>query len=139
MILTAVFVVFLVVTYVAWRRYLWAAEKDSIDWKEHEMFVFYQALNSIKERNSALWNGSHGGSLTRITSTDNKSVYAFLREKDEERVFVILNLTGEPVSISLKGKKHAGTYTDIFSGETVEFSPDTELELQAWEYRVYEK
>ncbi len=114
-------------------------EKDPIDWKEHELFGFYQTLLSLKERNSALWNGSSGGTLTRITSSDNKSVYSFLREKDDDRVFVVLNLTGEPVTVTLKGKKHAGSYTDIFSGEAVEFSSGTEMELEAWEYRVYEK
>jgi glycosidase len=114
-------------------------EKDPIDWKEHEMFSFYRTLLSLKKRNTALWNGSSGGSLTRITSTDNKSVYAFLREKGNDRVLVILNLTGQPVTVRLRGRKHAGSYTDVFSGEAIKFRAGTELDLGAWEYRVYEQ
>ena len=112
--------------------------KDEIEWKDHELFAFYQKLISLKKRNPALWNGIHGGTLTRVTSSDNKSVYAFLREKEEDKVFVILNLTGKHVEVTLKGKKYLGDYTDIFNSVPVPFEQDTELSLEPWEYHVYE-
>jgi cyclomaltodextrinase / maltogenic alpha-amylase / neopullulanase len=113
-------------------------EKDTIDWKESEMTDFYKDLIALKKRNEALWNGKYGGTLTRITSTDNKSVYAFIREKGNDRVFVILNLTGVPVNITLKGSIYKGVYTDIFTGEQVKFRKEENLMLTPWMYRVYE-
>jgi glycosidase len=114
-------------------------EKDTIEWKDSEMFGFYKELIALKERNEALWNGKYGGTLTRITSTNNKSVYAFMREKGEDRVFVVLNLTGDPAIITLKGKLYAGRYQEIFSGSKVKFKKDESLILQPWDFRVYEK
>jgi glycosidase len=113
--------------------------KDEIEWKDDKLFDFYQALISLKKRNQALWNGIQGGTLTRVTSSDNKSVYAFLREKGEDKVFVILNLTDKPVDVTLKGIKYTGEYTDVFDNESVTFEENTNLSLEPWEYHVYEK
>lgn len=113
--------------------------KDEIEWKEHKLFPFYQTLTSLKERNQALWNGIHGGTLTRVTSSDNKSVYAFLREKGDDKVFVILNLTDKPVDVTLKGKKYQGDYTNVFDNQSVTFEENTDLSLEPWEYLVFEK
>jgi glycosidase len=114
-------------------------EKDTIEWKEDDLFGFYKTLLSLKKRNPALWNGKSGGSLTRVTSSDNKAVYAFLREKNGDKVFVILNLTGEPVTVTLKGKDYTGEYQNVFSGESVSFRKNAEVALEGWEYRVMEK
>jgi glycosidase len=114
-------------------------EKDTIKWGEHELFGVYQKLLGLKHRNPALWNGKWGGSLTRVTSSDNKAVYAFVREKESDRVFVILNLTGEQVTVTLKGKVYPGRYNEVFSDETVTFRRNEEVTLTGWEYRVFEK
>ncbi len=114
-------------------------EKDTIPWKESEMTDFYKNIDSLKHRNQALWNGRFGGTFTRITSTNNKSVFAFLREKGNDKIFVVLNLTGEPVVITMKGKLYRGSYTEIFSGIKVSFRKDESFALQPWDFRVYEK
>jgi len=114
-------------------------EKDTIEWKESEMTDFFKNLISLKHRNEALWNGKFGGTLTRITSTNNKAVYAFLREKGKDRVFVVLNLTKEPAVVTLKGKLYRGSYRDVFSGKDVSFRKDESIALQPWDFRVYEK
>jgi alpha-amylase len=114
-------------------------EKDTIPWKESEMTDFYKKLISLKHRNEALWNGKFGGTLTRITSTNNKAVYAFLRENGKDRVFVVLNLTKEPAVVTLKGKLYRGNYRDVFSGSDVSFRKDESIALQPWDFRVYEK
>jgi len=114
-------------------------EKDTIEWQDSGMFGFYQTLLNLKKRNQALWNGKWGGSLTRVTSSDNKAVYAFVREKNGDKVFVILNLTGNPVTVTMKGKVYSGNYKDVFNGETVRFHKNEEMSLSGWEYHVYEK
>ena len=114
-------------------------EKDTIKWGEHELFGVYKKLLGLKHRNPALWNGKWGGSLTRVTSSDNKAVYAFVREKESDMVFVILNLTGEQVTVTLKGKVYPCRYNEVFSDETVTFRRNEEVTLTVWEYRVFEK
>jgi glycosidase len=113
-------------------------EKDTIDWIDYEMTNFYKKLIDLKGRNEALWNGRYGGTLTRITSTDNKSVYAFIRETGSDRVFVILNLTANPVNITLNGKIYKGHYADLFTGDKVKFRKGENMVLSPWEYHVYE-
>ena len=114
-------------------------EKDTIEWKESKMSDFYRELISLKHRNQSLWNGRYGGTLTRITSTNNSSVYAFIRENGDDRIFVVLNLTGEPAVITLKGKLYRGNYREIFSGSDISFRKDESVALQPWDFRVYEK
>jgi glycosidase len=114
-------------------------EKDTIDWKESEMTDFYKTLIFLKHGHESLWNGKSGGTLKRITSTNNKAVYAFLREKGNDRIFIVLNLTKEPAVVTLKGKLYKGKYTEVFSGNDASFRKDETIALQPWDFRVYEK
>jgi len=51
---------------------------------------------------------------------------------------VILNLTGNPVNITLKGSSYKGVYNDIFSGDRVKFRKGENLTLPPWDYQIYE-
>lgn len=113
-------------------------EKDVIEWTDSDNFTeFYQKLLTVKHDNEALWNGKHGGELDKIKTSTDEDVYAFIREKGKDRVFVLLNLTNEEVNVNLKGKNFFGVYTEIFSGNKAEFDRQPKLTLKPWEYRVY--
>lgn len=112
-------------------------EKDSIDWKKNEMQDFYSKLMSLRETNHALYNGNQGGKMNRIYSNRDTSVYAFVREANGEKVFVILNLSAVNHNLKLKGNHYPGTYVDIFSGTRVNLKPNSRFALKPWEYRVY--
>ncbi|MCK4664084.1 MAG: alpha-glucosidase C-terminal domain-containing protein [Bacteroidales bacterium] len=113
-------------------------DKDTIVWNDSEMFDFYKTLLKLKKENKALWNGEKGGNLTRIYTNNDKSVFAFVREKDEDKIFVILNLSNKKTKIIFKENNHTGTYKNIFSEEKFTFKKETELELEPWEYLVFE-
>jgi hypothetical protein len=66
-------------------------------------------------------------------------VLAFTRSKGDQRIFVILNLSGEEQQVVLSGQKFVGEYNDVFDFKTVTFIENHELKLKPWEYRVYEK
>ena len=87
----------------------------------------------LKTNNKALWNGKHGGPLVRIN--EDKEVYAFSREKDGERVVVVLNLSSEKqktnLSIGVEG------YRDIFTNQPVNIMSGADIELDPWAYFVY--
>lgn len=112
-------------------------EKDEIDWSEIPMEDFYRELLTLKHRAPALWNGIHGGSMTRVHTNHDEKIYAFMRQKGESEVFVILNLSGELVETTLKGSLYAGEYTRVFVYESTSFNPNSNLTMAPWEYRVY--
>jgi hypothetical protein len=70
------------------------------------------------------------------TNKDNK-VYAYYREKDENRVVVFLNLSKKNLIIKPDMKKIFGDYKNYFTGEKTTLSLSDSLRLEPWGYRVY--
>jgi len=112
-------------------------EKDEIDWTELPFENFYRELFTLKDQVPALWNGIHGGSYERVNSDHNEQVFAFLRKKDDSKVFVILNLSGDVVETTLHGDRYSGEFKETFIDETLSFEPNSKVVLAPWEYRVY--
>ena len=113
-------------------------EKDTIVWGEVELEKFYTNLIQIKKKNKALWNGTSGGKLVRINSSDDENVFAFVREKDENKIFAVFNFSGENQNVTVEGDKFVGEFINVFSGEEVKFLAKEKLELEPWGYFVFE-
>ncbi len=112
-------------------------EKDLIDWKDSELTAFYTQLIQLKKNNRALWNGNFGGKLVRVSTSDDSSVFACLREKEDNKVLAVFNLTAEPVEITFKkNQRFVGSYQEALSGESLTVEADTKLGLDSWGYRV---
>jgi len=114
-------------------------EKDQVEWKEHPFFDLYKALFELKHENKALWNGEFGGSFIRLESSDQSNIYAFVREKEDDKVVAIFNLSDQEGEYEISGKYLAGEYTVFMSDETVSLSDKETMTLKPWEYRVYYK
>ena len=113
-------------------------EKDEIDWSTLQYEDFYRALLTLKRENKALWNGLAGGDMQRAFTNDDLSIFSFLREKDGNRVFVVLNLTPENREVEFKNPEiFTGSYNELFSGERVTIGEDFSLQMTPWEYKVY--
>lgn len=113
-------------------------DKDQILWRDHENANLYSTLLHLKKENHALWNGERGGLLQRVLTTDNVDIFAFLRKKDEDTVFVALNLSDQERNVTLSGTSFIGSYHNVFTGETVVLAEQATLTLPAWGYVVYE-
>ncbi len=114
-------------------------EHDPVDWKDYPLENFYRTLLNLKKRNQALWNGDFGGPYAAVkTSADNK-VVAFTRTKETNKVFTIINLSGDELEIKLSGTDFTGEYTDAFKNKKVTFIENHQLKLAPWEYRVYNR
>lgn len=111
-------------------------EKDTIAWGNYPKSDFFKTLLTLKHRNSALWNGLAGGKVVKIPTDHDDAVYAFYRQRDNDRVAVILNLSGKPQTARLTGDGYTGTYTEIFSHQAVELKPEMIVTLKPWDYRV---
>ena len=112
-------------------------EKDTMKWNGFEYTSFYKTLLDLKDINQALWNGDFGGRPQRITTEFPKSIYAFSREKNGDKVIVILNLSPNTRSIKLTDEKFVGEYNNIFANSTMSLTQDTEMTLNPWEYMVF--
>ncbi len=114
-------------------------DKDTIQWDDYKYADFYKTLLTLKTSNKALWNGNKGGDLIKVNSSNDKAVYSFVREKGDDKVFVILNLSESEQDVTLKGQDYIGAYTNIFTNEISDFKANTELKLKTWEYLVFAK
>jgi len=113
-------------------------DKDEIVWQPHPFADIYSILFNLKKFNKALWNGEEGGQLQRITTTNNPSIFAFLREKQDFKVLEIFNLTDQEKTFTLQGNLYTGSYRDAFSNDSVYFYENTDMTLPPWGYKVYE-
>jgi len=114
-------------------------KKDEIDWGDYAYADFYRTLFSLKHRNIALWNGEHGGDLVKIPTGNDEHMYCFSREKNGDKVVVMLNLSSSEQIAVINDKKLDGAYMDLFEDKEVAFMGQMKLTFEPWEYRVYER
>lgn len=108
-------------------------EKDTIIKKQGKFFPLYEKLGALKNTNPALHGGKNAASYTRIKTSDDTSVLAFLREKDGHKVIFIANMTKEPIKFTLA---YEGKFTDYLSGEIIKVSSGAAYEFAAWQYQI---
>ena len=109
-------------------------EKDPISFGKFERAGFYKTLLELRKKNIAL---AADASFRKVKAGDEKAVYAFVREKEGRKIFVILNLSKNKQSISVTDKTLFGNVQNIFS-RTNELLSDKEWKLNPWGYVVYE-
>jgi len=112
-------------------------EKDEIDWKESKYFDFYKKLFSFKKENPALWNGDKGGKFKYVLPSDGKSIFSFIREKDDNKIFVVLNLSDKKQNIEFNSQEIAGTYYELFSSDKLNIEEEFIVNLEPWGYKVF--
>lgn len=113
-------------------------DKDQIVWQQNPLADIYKRLFTLKKYNKALWNGFSENQLQRVTTTNNPSIFAFVRQKDECKVFCVFNLTNSEITFTLQGTLYPGTYRNVFTDDSVSFNENTVMTLPAWGYKVYE-
>lgn len=123
----------------AFNRRLAFFEKDSIDWKDYRLEPFYRQLFELKHTYQPLYNGNRGGKLERISTSADTAVFAFVRAKEGDQVFVVTNLSGRVNEAKLRGERFAGNYKEWFSGDEATFRKGDAIRLKPWEYKVYVK
>jgi glycosidase len=111
-------------------------EKDTIEWKQHEMEALYTKLIALKNDNKALWNGEAGSPAYFINTSNSKQVFTFKRVKDDNTVLVMMNLSGKKATFHYMEKDSERNYTDYFTGQEMNVKPQENYVLGPWEYRV---
>lgn len=107
-------------------------EKDTINWKNHEMAGMYKKLNQFKENNKALWNGRYGGPIDTLKTNAKKRIFAFTRKKDKSEILAVFNFSDKPIDVSFKNLESEKTFKDIFSDKKA--SANKKLKMEPWGY-----
>ncbi|MBK7937661.1 MAG: alpha-glucosidase C-terminal domain-containing protein [Lewinellaceae bacterium] len=112
-------------------------DKDPIRWKKYAKKEFFQKLCELRHSNQAIWSGEHGGPLVKIPTDADNFVYAFSREKNGDRVIVVLNLSKQNRTTTLNlDNDMLGAYANLFGASTVQVTKEMTFNLKPWEYLV---
>ena len=108
--------------------------KDTITWGKYQREFFYKTLLNLRKSNSAL---ATDASFKKLTTGADDKVYAYVREKDGNKVLVILNLSGDAVEAKLSDASLKGQAENVFLGKPEDVDPSVAFKLDAWGYLVY--
>lgn len=114
-------------------------DKDTVNWGTYPLEGFYTTLCGLKKSNKALLSGDVGGPLVKIRNDQEKSVYSFTREKDGNKILVILNLSDKPCNVKFTDGLPAENWVTVFGKEKPVTGKGSGMKLRAWEYLVYQK
>ena len=112
-------------------------ERDPIAWRAHGNAALYQRLIALKTRNRALWNAPWGARMVPVINSAPTKVLSFVRQKDGDRVFAVLNFSSAAQSVTFPETLPRGSYRDFDSGKAVTIDGKTELALPPWGYRLF--
>jgi len=114
-------------------------EKDLVEWKDDKLFDIYSKFFQLKKNNKALQNGTLGGEMNYIKSSDEKNIFAFSRNVEKDKVLSLFNLSNKAVEFDLNGETLQGSYKNYLTGKLESFLFKESFKLKPWEYRIYTK
>ncbi len=109
--------------------------KDTITFSKFKRAPFYKTLLNLRKNNPAL---AANASFTKLETNMDNNIYAFMREKDGNKVVVVLNLSPTPQTFKFKNASVNGEPRNVFTGNTDHLSTDSQKSLPDWGYAVYE-
>ncbi len=123
------------------RKRLEFFEKDAIAWSgQPALHDFYKTLLNLHANHPALKAADVSVSTRRISTTADDKIFCFLRKKGDREVLVLLNLSASgDLRFSVTDENVSGEFRNVFSGSVKDIISDNEMEMQQWDYLVFEK
>ncbi len=110
-------------------------DKDTIDWSDpNKLGDFYKQLVQVRKDNPALWSGKYGGMPERI-EVNNENVFAAYREKDDNQVRIVINVSSEEQEIGINDRL-AGNHKDYMTGNSLTFSSGQKITLTPYQFYI---
>jgi len=113
-------------------------EKDEISWADLSESELLKKLISIKKENTSLYNGAAGGSIKFINCTE-RSILAFIREREDSRVLFIGNFNKEKKEFNLREFSQPSEYRNGITDEVVDIATNQGFSLEGFEFKIYVK
>lgn len=115
-------------------------EKDEITWNfDSPINTLFKNLIQFKTDNPALHNGAWGARTTKVENSNFQKVFSFIRQKEENAVLGVFNLSDETQIMSFTDELPVGEYKEFKTGATVSIGEETILTLAPWEYHLYSR
>ena len=109
-------------------------EKDTIQFKNLGRASFYKTLLRLRKNFPPLAANS---SFRKVNTGNEKAVYAYVREANGKKLFIVLNLSGKVQTIKISDSSLFGSPLNLFSGGHESLS-DKPSQIKPWGYAVYE-
>jgi glycosidase len=107
--------------------------KDSIIFKKLKRADFYKTLLDLRKNNPAL---ASNASFRKEAVGDERALYAYVREADGRKAFVILNLSAAEQTVKVTDASLHGEPYNVFMGARETLS-DKEWKMEPWGYVIY--
>jgi alpha-amylase len=115
-------------------------DKDLIPWSgQYELHNFYKALLQLRKRNKAMRAGDPSVTTYYLQTTAYANVFAFCRKSGIEEVFTIINFSNASLSVLIDDAILNGRFKDIFTAEIFDAHNRELINMEAWDFRVFEK
>jgi glycosidase len=114
-------------------------EKDEIVWKAHPNGALYKKLLALKKSNSTLLNWGHNATMTLVPNSKPDKVFSFVRRNAQDKIFVVMNFSDLPNTVTFKETLYHGDYTEYLTGVKSKMDASTRLVLKPWSYHVFVK
>lgn len=112
-------------------------EKDTIEWTDtYALHDFYKTVLQLRRVHPALLSDSP---VYRLHTSDDASIFAFLRQQGERAVLVMLNISDADHQVTVQDNRAHGDFKNVFSGSAVTLENTHAFEVKAWDYVVLEK
>ena len=112
-------------------------EKDTISWEDTSLYDFYKQLFHFKKENEALWNGNYGGPIEILSDREDTKGLAFLREKNENKVLSLFNLSSDTINLKINSENITDHYTRLFTNDNETLENNYEVTMFPWEFRIF--
>ncbi|RYZ50118.1 MAG: DUF3459 domain-containing protein, partial [Chitinophagaceae bacterium] len=106
--------------------------KDTISFGKYQRGNFYRALLNLRKNNSAL---AADASFKKLRTSADKAIYAFEREKNGNKVLVVLNLSKTPQNFTWTDQPSEKEWDNLFLMNT----EPVLTSIEPWGYVVYVK
>jgi alpha-amylase len=107
--------------------------KDTISFNKYQRAGFYKTLLSLRKNNPAL---AANARFKKLATSNDKAIYAFEREKEGNKVLVVLNLSKNAQNFTWKDKPSDREWNNVFAGNKEPV--DKGFGIEPWGYAVYE-
>ena len=125
------------------RKRLAFFEKDPIDWTQGakdqggcNLSALFTGLIAFRKANPALANGQWGARMVKVDTDKPQQLFAWVRQKDSNKVAAFFNFTAAPVTATLADGLAAGSYTEFQGGAEVVLKSGDRVTVPAHGFRL---
>jgi len=109
--------------------------KDPIVWGKYEMAPFYSTLLHLRKKDEAL---AANAAYKKVVTCNDQAIFAYIRQKGTHKILVVLNLSPEPQSFTIKEDDVYGNPLNVFSNHKEKLFKNHVYAMKPWAYLVYE-